>query len=333
MRCFHCRIGHVLFARLQAGRPLHGGWHLGLGGQLPGAVHQVQLLQHHLRHGERARAHRHLDVHVGAQEHLLQRGPQGERGHAAGAGQSETLSVRHVKIQDICSQEWTITSFPSYPHTKCIKTKWTMDVNNGQFVLLRSWFRWLAATRIKRRSRGSWKSEIPGNIPSSSTTPSPGGSAPRGGRLSEALWWPRAEQLMSVSSLFSRFISKKVLYHLSVDKPVVYDGTDLQWTPRWGGGRPMPQPPSAELRDQSTLRKHVTDSRFSPGWREIWYSVNVSDRSLTAGGLLCLLMETLGFCLFIYTDHHFSEEKLTWILWNTHSCQFYCWLINIVLAA
>lgn len=30
-----------------------------------------------------------------------------------------------------------------------------------------------------------------------------------------------------LSSMFSRFISKKVLYHLSLDKPVVYDGTDL----------------------------------------------------------------------------------------------------------
>ena len=27
--------------------------------------------------------------------------------------------------------------------------------------------------------------------------------------------------------LLIRFISKKVLYHLSLDKPVVYDGTDL----------------------------------------------------------------------------------------------------------
>lgn len=32
------------------------------------------------------------------------------------------------------------------------------------------------------------------------------------------------------SLLLIRFISKKVLYHLSLDKPVVYDGTDLLWT-------------------------------------------------------------------------------------------------------
>lgn len=32
-----------------------------------------------------------------------------------------------------------------------------------------------------------------------------------------------------------RFISKKVLYHLSLDKPVVYDGTDLLWMWREGG--------------------------------------------------------------------------------------------------
>lgn len=262
MCCFRCRIGHVIFARLQVGRPLHGGWHLGLGGQLPGAVHQVQLLQHHLRHGERPRAHRHLDVHVGAQEHLLQRGPQGEHGHAAGAGQSETLGVRQVKIQDICSQEWTITSFPSSPDTKCLKTKWTMNENNGGFALLRSWFRWLAATRIKRRSRGSSKSEIPGNIPSSSTTPSPGGCASRGGVSQRRFGGARAEQLMSVSSLFSRFISKKVLYHLSVDKPVVYDGTDLQWTPRCRGGDRChcPPPQSCEISPRYVNTSLILDS-------------------------------------------------------------------------
>lgn len=33
----------------------------------------------------------------------------------------------------------------------------------------------------------------------------------------------------SVCLISTRFISKKVLYHLSLDKPVVYDGTDLLW--------------------------------------------------------------------------------------------------------
>lgn len=32
-----------------------------------------------------------------------------------------------------------------------------------------------------------------------------------------------------MSFLLIRFISKKVLYHLSLDKPVVYDGSDLLW--------------------------------------------------------------------------------------------------------
>uniref|UniRef100_A0A1A8EXP8 FYVE and coiled-coil domain containing 1 n=1 Tax=Nothobranchius korthausae TaxID=1143690 RepID=A0A1A8EXP8_9TELE len=35
------------------------------------------------------------------------------------------------------------------------------------------------------------------------------------------------EYILIFDNSFSRFISKKVLYHLSLDKPVVYDGTDL----------------------------------------------------------------------------------------------------------
>uniref|UniRef100_A0A3Q0RWQ0 GOLD domain-containing protein n=2 Tax=Heroini TaxID=318529 RepID=A0A3Q0RWQ0_AMPCI len=35
------------------------------------------------------------------------------------------------------------------------------------------------------------------------------------------------EYTLIFDNSFSRFISKKVLYHLSLDKPVVYDGTDL----------------------------------------------------------------------------------------------------------
>uniref|UniRef100_A0A3B3Z6S3 GOLD domain-containing protein n=1 Tax=Periophthalmus magnuspinnatus TaxID=409849 RepID=A0A3B3Z6S3_9GOBI len=35
------------------------------------------------------------------------------------------------------------------------------------------------------------------------------------------------EYTLIFDNSFSRFISKKVLYHLSVDKPVVYDGSDL----------------------------------------------------------------------------------------------------------
>ncbi|KAK7896145.1 hypothetical protein WMY93_021470 [Mugilogobius chulae] len=39
------------------------------------------------------------------------------------------------------------------------------------------------------------------------------------------------EYTLIFDNSFSRFISKKVLYHLSVDKPVVYDGSDLLWRP------------------------------------------------------------------------------------------------------
>lgn len=53
-----------------------------------------------------------------------------------------------------------------------------------------------------------------------------------------------------LSSVFSRFISKKVLYHLSVAKPVVYDGSDLHWTPRRSSYRcsPVTRTSAADMR-------------------------------------------------------------------------------------
>lgn len=44
--------------------------------------------------------------------------------------------------------------------------------------------------------------------------------------------WIRWQQMQintPMSLMWTRFISKKVLYHLSLDKPVVYDGSDLLW--------------------------------------------------------------------------------------------------------
>lgn len=44
--------------------------------------------------------------------------------------------------------------------------------------------------------------------------------------------WIRWQQMQintPMSLMSTRFISKKVLYHLSLDKPVVYDGSDLLW--------------------------------------------------------------------------------------------------------
>lgn len=79
----------LLSVLLQNVCKLHGERHLRVRWQLPGAFHQVQLLQHHPHHHERSGSHCQLDVHLRAQEHLLQRGLQRERRHAAGAGQGQ----------------------------------------------------------------------------------------------------------------------------------------------------------------------------------------------------------------------------------------------------
>lgn len=76
-----------LFPVPQTLHGLHGGRHLWVWRKFPGALHQVQLLQRHLRQHERRRPHRLLDLHLRTKEHLLQRGLQGERRDSAGTGE------------------------------------------------------------------------------------------------------------------------------------------------------------------------------------------------------------------------------------------------------
>ena len=102
---------------LQTLRPLLDRWHLRVWGQLPGAFHQVQLLQHHPHHHEQPWSHCHLDLHLWAQEHLLQCGVQGERRDASGAGQGETLEWRDrhflqelIETRNEAKRVWTVTN-------------------------------------------------------------------------------------------------------------------------------------------------------------------------------------------------------------------------------
>lgn len=74
---------------LQALRPLHGGGHLRVRGQLSGALHQVQLLQHHPHLREQCRSNGLLDLHLRTEENLLQCDLQGECRDSTGAGQGE----------------------------------------------------------------------------------------------------------------------------------------------------------------------------------------------------------------------------------------------------